>query len=87
LTFTTVAMLVVGGMTSLTGAVVGTAFLSAVAEGLRRLEQDAGRPGLQQVGFAAILLAVLIWRPRGITLGRELHWPVRRRVQRQEPAE
>ena len=70
-------MLVVGGMTSLAGAVVGTAFLSAVAEGLRRLELHANRPGLQQVGFAAILLAVLIWRPRGITLGRELSWPRR----------
>jgi branched-chain amino acid transport system permease protein len=78
LTFTTIAMLVVGGMTSLTGAVVGAAFLSAIAEGLRRLEDNVGRPGLQQVGFAAILLAVLIWRPRGITLGRELTWPIRR---------
>jgi branched-chain amino acid transport system permease protein len=79
LTFTIVAMLVVGGMTSLTGAVVGTAFLSVVAEGLRRLEGAVNRPGLQQVGFAVLLLAVLIWRPRGITLGRELTWPFGRR--------
>jgi branched-chain amino acid transport system permease protein len=77
LTFTTIAMLIVGGMTSLTGAVVGTAFLSAAAEGLRRLEEVGGRPGLQEVGFAAILLAALILRPRGITLGRELVWPLR----------
>jgi branched-chain amino acid transport system permease protein len=80
LTFTIVAMLVVGGTTSLAGAVVGTAFLSAIAEGLRRLEQHANRPGLQQVGFAVIMLAVLIWRPRGLTLGREIPWPVRRRT-------
>jgi branched-chain amino acid transport system permease protein len=80
LTFTIVAMLVVGGMASLTGAVVGTAFLSAVAEGLRRLEETANRPGLQQVGFAAILLAALIWHPRGIASGRELAWPRRRRT-------
>jgi branched-chain amino acid transport system permease protein len=79
LTFTIVAMLVVGGMTSLTGAVVGAVFLSIVAKGLRRLEQNVGRPGLQRVGFAVIMLAVLIWRPRGITLGRELKLPVRRR--------
>jgi len=79
LTFTIVAMLVVGGTTSLAGAVVGTAFLSAVAEGLRRLELRENRPGLQQVGFAVIMLAVLVWRPRGLTLGRELSVPRLRR--------
>jgi branched-chain amino acid transport system permease protein len=86
LTFTIVAMLVVGGTTSLAGAVVGTAFLSAVAEGLRRLELREHRPGLQQVGFALIMLAVLVWRPRGLTLGREITWPVQRRPRTRAPA-
>ena len=38
ITFLTVAMLVVGGRLSLSGAVVGTVFITAVTEGLRRIE-------------------------------------------------
>ena len=86
LTFTTLAMLVVGGMTSLTGAVVGSLAISFVAELLHRIEEgvDAGpihipaRPGLREVGLAVIMVAILILRPRGITNGRELPWPSRR---------
>ena len=41
LTFTTLAMLVVGGITSLTGAVIGSLTISFVAEFLHRIEQGA----------------------------------------------
>jgi len=79
-TFTVVAMLVVGGRYSLSGAVIGSVFLSVISEGLRRLEggfQIAGlhvpaRPGLEEVGLAAALLLTLLRRPRGITGGREV---------------
>jgi branched-chain amino acid transport system permease protein len=79
-TFTVVAMLVVGGRYSLSGAVIGTLFVAAVAEGLRRIEGgvDLGvvrvpaRPGLQEVGLAVALLLTLLLRPRGITGGREV---------------
>ena len=82
LTFLTIAMLVVGGQNSLAGAVVGTIFVTAAAELLRRVEQgvDLGlfripsRPGVQQLGIGLILLLVLIARPRGLTRGRELEW-------------
>jgi branched-chain amino acid transport system permease protein len=73
-------MLVVGGRYSLSGAVIGTLFVAAVAEGLRRIEGgvDIGfvhvpaRPGLQEVGLAVALLLTLLLRPRGVTGGREV---------------
>ena len=88
LTFLTLAMLVVGGMTSLSGAVIGSLAISFIAEFLHRIEQGANvgplhipaRPGLREVGLAIIMLAILILRPRGLTNGRELPWPSRRRL-------
>jgi len=85
LTFLIIAMLVVGGMNSLTGAVAGVLVLTAVSEGLRRIEQGAhvgplfvpGRTGLREVGLALIMLAILLFRPRGLTGGRELPLPRR----------
>lgn len=82
LTFLTIAMLVVGGQNSLSGAVVGTICISAAAEALRRLEGGINfgffdipsRLGLQQVGIGLILLLVLILRPRGLTRGTEFDW-------------
>jgi branched-chain amino acid transport system permease protein len=79
-TFTAVAMLVVGGRYSLSGAVVGTLFVAAISEGLRRIEGGVhigalhipARPGLQEVGLALALLLTLLLRPRGITGGSEL---------------
>ncbi|HZS23802.1 MAG TPA: branched-chain amino acid ABC transporter permease [Gaiellaceae bacterium] len=79
-TFTVVAMLVVGGRYSLSGAVVGALFLATISEGLRRLEGGfhvgplhvPGRPGLQEVGLAVALLLTLLLRPRGLTGGNEL---------------
>lgn len=80
LTFITVAMLVIGGMRSLTGAVTGVAFVAALSELLRQTERGfdlgfvvvGGRLGLQEVGLAAAMLLVLVFRPRGITGGREI---------------
>ena len=81
--FLTIVMLLVGGMTSLAGAVVGTIVVSVVQEGLRRTESGldlgvfeiAGRPGLQSVALALLLLAIMVRRPQGIVAGRELTWP------------
>lgn len=73
-TFMTLAMLVVGGRNSLTGAVVGAVLLSTVTTLLRALEH--GVPigstvisipgGLQEVLLGALLLIMLIRRRRGI---------------------
>jgi branched-chain amino acid transport system permease protein len=82
-TFLTIAMLVVGGIKSLSGAVIGTLLISTVAEALRRIENGfhvgsvliQARPGLQQIGLGVLMLAVLIWRPDGLTGGREITFP------------
>lgn len=87
LTFVTLAMLVVGGLKSLTGAVVGTLVLSIFSEILTRLSNGVTLAdvylkvpvGTEQVGFALMMLAILLLRPDGLTQGRELStdWLVR----------
>jgi branched-chain amino acid transport system permease protein len=80
LTFITVAMLVVGGLYSVSGAVVGGILVYVVQQVLRSIEDGASlgpldipaRPGLSQVGLALFLLAILIFRPSGITRGHEI---------------
>jgi branched-subunit amino acid ABC-type transport system permease component len=82
ITFLITAMLIVGGMTSLAGAVVGTIVISTLAELLRRAEEGtnlglfrlSAHPGLRDVGLALVMLAILILRPSGLTGGRELRW-------------
>lgn len=94
-TFLTLAMLVVGGMNSLWGAVVGTVVLTAIAEILRQVEKGVSlgvvdipeRPGLTEVGLGLLLLVILIVRPEGITRGREFdpsRW-TRKRVRTGRP--
>ncbi len=80
LTFVTLAMLVVGGMRSLTGAFVGTAVVTIVSEVFRSIERgvDLGGvtlsapPGLQEIGLALILLLILIFRREGLVGDFEL---------------
>jgi branched-chain amino acid transport system permease protein len=82
ITFLTLAMLVVGGMASLSGAVIGAVAVAVVQELLRRVESGIdlafvhvpARPGLTEVGLALFLLVTLILRPDGITGGREIRW-------------
>jgi branched-chain amino acid transport system permease protein len=86
--FFAVVMLLVGGMTSLAGAVVGTIAVSLIQELLRRAEggielgfaEIPGRPGLQNVVLALLLLVTMAKRPLGLVGGREIAWPFRRRV-------
>ena len=80
LIFLTLAMQVIGGLRSLSGAVVGAIVLSAVAEPLRLMSGGFDlfgmtvpkAPGLREVGLALIMLTVLILRPRGLTGGPEI---------------
>lgn len=80
LTFVTVAMLVIGGSTSLAGAAFGTVFVATVSEVLRRTEEGVHISTLSQIGLALIMLLVLTLRPGGLTGGREI--PLPRRSQR-----
>jgi branched-chain amino acid transport system permease protein len=81
LTFMTLAMLVVGGMRSIFGAVVGVLALTALTEILSVFERGVSigyiqimtPSGFQQVLLGAVMLVVLVKFPRGITRGHEFH--------------
>lgn len=88
-TFLTLAMLVIGGVRSLAGVVVGTAFITVISHILDRwVNGDPAigitidlPPGAREVTVALIMVAVLIWRPQGLTGGREIEWPFKRKHQ------
>ena len=79
-TFLTLAMLIVGGRLSLSGAVVGTTVISFAVEALLRLQNGftigawevPARPGLEPAGLAIILLVALIIRPEGLMRTSEI---------------
>jgi branched-chain amino acid transport system permease protein len=79
LTFITLAMLVVGGVTSLWGAVVGALAVSALDSFLANAENGVSLfggtldlpAGTRLVVVGALMALVLIVRPSGITGGRE----------------
>src|SRR3954453_8975319 len=83
LTFITLAMLVIGGATSLWGAVVRAVAVSAVdsflaeaENGVKVFGQTLDLPsGTRIVVVGALMALVLILRPTGLTGGRELRVP------------
>jgi branched-chain amino acid transport system permease protein len=83
LTFITLAMLVIGGATSLWGAVVGAVAVSAVDSFLAEAENGVhifggalDLPAGTRIVVVGVLMAlVLILRPAGLTGGRELSLP------------
>ena len=79
-TFIALAMLMIGGQRSLTGAVVGVIVVSALQEVLRQIEVVIEQYGLSQLVIALLMLTILILRPRGIAKGREIAWPFARQV-------
>ncbi len=84
MTFITLSMLVVGGMQSLAGAVIGVVVISVVIDVLRRLETGIGGFSIPsssaEVGVGLILLLILILRSSGITGNAEIYWPFKRDV-------
>ena len=77
LTFLTLAMLVVGGITSLWGAVVGALAVSGLDAVLGNAEDGILPEGSRLVVLGALMALVLILRPSGLTGGRELRLPRR----------
>ncbi len=84
LTFITLAMLVVGGATSLWGAVVGAVAVSALDSYLAVAENGTSLfgwhidlpAGTRVIAVGALMAIVLILRPAGLTGGREFRlWP------------
>jgi branched-chain amino acid transport system permease protein len=82
LTFLTLMMLVVGGVTSLFGAVLGALVVSGVDSFLSEAEQGVNvgvtidlPQGTRLILLGATMALVLIVRPSGLTGGRELRLP------------
>jgi len=83
LTFITLSMLVVGGMNSLSGAVLGVVILSIIIQLLRWMEKgvDLGGTtfalplGVQEIAIGVVMIVILMYRPSGLTRNRELVWP------------
>jgi branched-chain amino acid transport system permease protein len=81
-TFVILAMLVIGGPYSVSGAVVGTLIVTAAREVLRAIENyvnilqifPEGFFGFTEVILAIILILILVYRPAGILGSRELTW-------------
>ena len=95
LTFQVLSMLIIGGMTSLAGAVSGAAAVTALTEILQRGESGISLGpistgeirNLSDFGLALATLLILIARPRGLTGGREVVLPIPRRRPHAEPAD
>ena len=95
LTFITLAMLVIGGATSLWGAVVGALAVSGLDSVLANAENGLdilGRTvevpaGTRIVVVSALMAIVLILRPSGLTGGRELSFRPLGRLMRKAPAQ
>jgi len=88
LTFLTLAMLVVGGANSLFGAVVGALAVSALSSWLSVAENGTSLfgwhidlpSGAGDIVVGALMAAVLIFRPSGLTGGREVRLRLPRRA-------
>jgi branched-chain amino acid transport system permease protein len=83
MTFVTLAMLVVGGIGSLSGAVIGVAAVTFVIEILRTFEHGFSIGGVrfllpsgsQEIGLGVVMALILILRPTGLTRSREIFAP------------
>ena len=81
-TFVILAMLVVGGPQSVSGAVVGTLGITVIFEGLRAIEnavnisQTLSTPlvGFTEIFLALAMILILVRRPSGIMQGQEIRW-------------
>ena len=81
-TFLLLAMLIIGGMRSLSGAVVGALVVSVIEDTLSRLQvgisvsgTEYGLPvGSVEIGIALTMLLILIFRRDGLMGGHELDY-------------
>lgn len=82
-TFIALAMLVVGGVGSLSGTVLGVVSISALMEILIRFEQGiviGGMKlsipnGVQEISIGVAMMLILIYRPSGLMGNREIRLP------------
>ncbi len=71
-TFKVITMLVVGGMGSVSGSIVGTVLVVGLAEVLRRLEDPSQLYGMSGIVLAVLFILIIIFRREGLLGQREL---------------
>ena len=71
--FEVIAMNVVGGLGSLTGAIMGAGILTVLPEGLR-VVQDVTGVDLRMIIYALTIILIMILRPQGIMGNKEWKW-------------
>lgn len=82
LTYNILLIVVLGGNGSITGSVVASIAVTVLMEAMRFLDEPLnlifvktqGVPGLRMVAFSAILMAVIIFRQRGLMGDKEFSW-------------
>jgi branched-chain amino acid transport system permease protein len=72
LTFKVITMLVVGGMGSVSGSIVGTALVVGLAEVLRRIEDPSQLYGMSGIVLAVLFILIIIYRREGLLGQREI---------------
>ncbi|MDR3230065.1 MAG: branched-chain amino acid ABC transporter permease [Synergistaceae bacterium] len=81
-TYSLLMIVVVGGLGSITGSVIGAILVTTMLEWLRFVEEPitigslhiSGIPGMRMVVFSMLLIAVIIFRREGIMGPREFSW-------------
>ena len=78
LSFEIIIMIVLGGMGSITGAILGAIVITIMPEALRKLPEIGGYnlADLRLVIYAALLILIMLFRPQGVLGQREfgLNW-------------
>ena len=72
LTFKVITMLVVGGMGSVSGSIVGTILVVGLAEVLRRIEDPSQLYGMSGIILAVLFILIIIFRREGLLGPREI---------------
>lgn len=72
LTFKVITMLVVGGMGSVSGSILGTVLVVGLAEVLRRIEDPSQLYGMGGIVLAFLFILIIIFRREGLLGQREI---------------
>ena len=72
LTFKVITMLVVGGMGSVSGSIIGTVLVVGLAEVLRRIEDPSQLYGMSGIVLAVLFILIIIFRREGLLGQREI---------------
>ena len=83
-TYNVLMIVVIGGLGSITGSILGSVLVTTMLEWLRFFENPlmigsfqiplSGKPGMRMVIFSLLLIAVIIFRREGIMGTREFSW-------------